>query len=107
MWMLQLQRVGVSRLRPRREGEGERGRDMSGVGVWGHTPLRHTYAPARSSRTAQCWCGPTQGGERRRGRERNLPRVKDEPGSSVPRFALHVGAIDTHNTAPFSPSTTS
>lgn len=103
MWMLQLQRVGVSRLRRRdqeggreRERERRRARCVGAHAAPTHAPM---YAPAsfRAARTAECWCGQ-RGGEgggegEGDGEERNLLGVKDEP--SVPRFALHVGAIDT------------
>lgn len=49
---------------------------MAGLGVWGHTPLQHTRVHTLSRLSAECWCG-----ERRE--------------ISNPRFALHVGAIDT------------
>lgn len=82
MWMLQLQRVGVSRLR-RRDQEGGRGkereREMAGLGVWGHTPLQHTrvhapvYAPTRSrlfpERRARPSVGAGQRGGEGKGRE--------------------------------------
>lgn len=79
MWMLQLQRVGVSRLRRRdQEGGREGGREREMAGVWGHTPLQHTRVHTHRALPPLC---PLVCGERR--------EISD------PRFALHVGAIDT------------
>lgn len=70
MWMLQLQRVGVSRLRRRdQEGGREGGREREMAGVWGHTPLQHTRVHTP--------CSPASLPVGLRGEERNLrPEIR-------------------------------
>lgn len=107
MWMLQLQRVGVSRLRRRdqeggREGERERRRARC---VGAHAAPTHApmYAPAsfRAARTAECWCGQRGGEGEARERETERREISSESKTSrASRDSRCTWVLLTHLYAP-------